>query len=712
MATRQRTRLVALGVAVVTLLVFAPSLWAGFVSDDWSLIVHNTHAHGLDNLGRALTTGFWDVSAAPAPDNPVYRGIYRPLVKAAQLLEHEVFGQSPAGYHAVSIALHALVALLLFLWLRRRHAGAPDAATLGAAAVGSLLFALLPARVESVTWISGLPDVAMTACALGGLLSASSPRPSAVLGTGLFFAAAVLSKEAALVMPVLLAVDVVLLRGEARASDALRRKAKHLVAAAAGVLSALVLRFAFVPSVGLGSGDVADLLQRVLASLGHYVLATLWPLSTTVHPAIRMHDESYGAVYDPAALFAGAATVVAVAVLGMRARRAPRLRPWLADLCYFLLPLVPVLNIVPLGHYSWISERFLFLPHLGIAALVTRALLGLAASPDRALTRVLFAGALPALFGLATLTVIAQGHFASDEALWEYEHRENPRNVVAARELASLAADAGLSGEAQALLLGAYDQAVRAHDRRLEIDVALELARLRATSIDDADHAALGALRDFYASIVEGREATLEIGGGVIALRLSDEERQRLAEDSQRVQLPWATAEMRDGALSESVARLREITRREPRDVDAYDALALARARRLHFEAARRASARARAISGGDARSEAIASAIEAAALEMDGAPGGDDIEGALSRSRAQLALGSFEGARQALAPLLQRAPPSPEVVMAAVRVEVAAGHVDRARAILADARRRDPSNEAGWQRALGDLERLAGGGA
>jgi hypothetical protein len=63
-------------------------------------------------------------------------------------VEHQVFGERPLGYHAVSVVLHAINAILLVILLQRMGLRAGPAALTGA------LFAVHPVQVMSVAWIA------------------------------------------------------------------------------------------------------------------------------------------------------------------------------------------------------------------------------------------------------------------------------------------------------------------------------------------------------------------------------------------------------------------------------------------------------------------------------------------------------------------------------------------------------------------------------
>lgn len=135
-------------VALVTFLAFAPALQAGFVNwDDDVNLVHNPHFRGLglENLRWAFTTRLM--------------GPWQPLSWISLGLDHELWGMDPRGYHLTNVLLHCAGAVMVYfvgIELLRRFFGPGVRA---AAAVGALLFAIHPLRVESVAWITERRDV-------------------------------------------------------------------------------------------------------------------------------------------------------------------------------------------------------------------------------------------------------------------------------------------------------------------------------------------------------------------------------------------------------------------------------------------------------------------------------------------------------------------------------------------------------------------------
>jgi hypothetical protein len=170
--------------AALTLIVFAPTLDIGFLSDDYPL------------FARA---GAWNLGAFNAD-------AFRPLPLALWGVIHAVGGGAVA-VHMVNLLIHVTNAVLTTVIAAEvlPSRWAPFAA--------GLLVALLPANVEAVVWSSGVFDLCATLFVLSavivgrgyGVTTTKTRRASLYL----LVVAGVLSKEAAVVAPVLLALDAV-----------------------------------------------------------------------------------------------------------------------------------------------------------------------------------------------------------------------------------------------------------------------------------------------------------------------------------------------------------------------------------------------------------------------------------------------------------------------------------------------------------------------
>ena len=145
-ATSERWRALLCGALVVlaTFALFSPSIGYDFISlDDVQYIVENpTVAGGLT----------W--ASAKAAWTETTESYWAPLLWTSFMVDVELFGLEPWGFHLVNVALFSLNAGLVF-WLVRRWTGGRTGTGLAVA----LLWAFHPARVESVAWVVERKDV-------------------------------------------------------------------------------------------------------------------------------------------------------------------------------------------------------------------------------------------------------------------------------------------------------------------------------------------------------------------------------------------------------------------------------------------------------------------------------------------------------------------------------------------------------------------------
>src|SRR5262249_49731176 len=203
---RARTWLIAGGVALVTAAVFLPSLENGFVDldDEYNLLENSMYRGFAPAQLRWMFTSF-------------HLGPWQPLSWLSLAADHAFWGLDPHGYHLTNLVLHAASAALLFVLARRLllRAGLSDVAAEGGAALGALLWALHPLRVESVAWATERRDVLSGFSFLLALLAYTLPPeragrlPAALAAAAL----ALLAKASTMVLPVVLvALDVYPLR--------------------------------------------------------------------------------------------------------------------------------------------------------------------------------------------------------------------------------------------------------------------------------------------------------------------------------------------------------------------------------------------------------------------------------------------------------------------------------------------------------------------
>lgn len=138
--------------------------------------------------------GWWQALWQPFVLSPNY---FRPLALLTFMIELNQGGINPTVFYATNLVLHALNSLLAAL-LAGALIGKPEKGRRWLMAGGGLLYALHPALIEGVAFISSRFDLLMTLCLLLALLAERQLRGwKRLAGVGLAFLLAALSKEMA-----------------------------------------------------------------------------------------------------------------------------------------------------------------------------------------------------------------------------------------------------------------------------------------------------------------------------------------------------------------------------------------------------------------------------------------------------------------------------------------------------------------------------------
>jgi tetratricopeptide (TPR) repeat protein len=444
--------------AALTFLVAAAlylgTLEHGFVWDDLSILMANDSLADWSKLGSNLAPGFFH-----EPSGGELRDYWRPVVVLSHMVDRALFAEAAWGPHLVNALLHAATAVLALLlcqvWTRSGR---------WALAVG-LLFAVHPVHVEAVAWVSGRSDLLMglfVALALwADSLHGRTRRVHWQILALASYALALLAKEAAIVLPALVAARVLLAPD---AWGAIGRSIKNTIVAVAPFLAVTLLllwvRFGLLgAALPAGAAPSVGRWSRVWTwwgALWLYLELLVWPAKLTIlHQVDVVRD-----ALEPR-LWAGLLACLGLLTIGWRLRRrAPAAAFGVAIL---LIGLAPLSNfLVPVSRQAGadfpLAERFLYVPSLGFCILAAWVLtLWLPGQVGRLVPRVAAptgrpAAAWPERTALAvTLGVVLVmgarsasriGAWASDLTLFEAAVRESPASYLAHLNHASAQAEA------------------------------------------------------------------------------------------------------------------------------------------------------------------------------------------------------------------------------------------------------------------------------
>ncbi len=544
-------------VACVALVIvaYARAPFGGFVWDDVHLILRDSRLQSWSGFVDVLSSSFW--SGSPLEINEFYASVYRPVVSAAYLVEMQVFGANPTAFHIVSIALHIACTILCIRWLVQRIPSAPRSAVF----FGGMLFAVHPSRVETVAWISGCVDLWMVFWILLGI-QAWEKRRSVI--AGVLFVLALFSKEVAVVVPLLLLTDHFLLRRDVRFW-------KPWSITTAILTAAFAFRIWRVPLTAAGRPAWSEMAERVLSTLGVFVQRVAFPWPQTVHPAARAYDPMGDEIFAPWAVVLGAVTLLCIVALAFSVwKDREEHRPWLADSLWFLVPLLPTLNILDIDAVARASDRFLYWPLMGVCALSARAvtrMTPLNVSSRRALLGL--AAGVSVLFVLATAVHVS--HFRTDYTLWAHEYEVDQENTEALWALAGIAKYEGLTESAHQLCTEGFQAAHRKRYQWTAIRFALCQLETSLELATPDDPETLVYVRGVYDELMEKSLLSADRGSLRFDMHITSETiRDRLMANPDSVALPRARAHLASGNVDQAIEQLEQITLSYPRAKDGW----------------------------------------------------------------------------------------------------------------------------------------------
>lgn len=434
------TWLAGVVLAVLVAATFAVTLNNGFIWDDDTHITHNAVVlapHGL----AALKLIWGSLGATPQ---------YYPLTHTSFWIEYRLWGTHAAGYHAVSVLLHTISALLLWRILRRLG--------LRYAWLVALVWGVHPMQVETVAWaaerkntLSGVFYFAAMLAYLRGVVfegneakptrkptakpwAFEGPRMGWLLLTYLFFVLGMLSKTVVATLPAALLVIGWWKRGRVTGRQIAALAPMFVMAFAGGTLTGWME----VHVVG-AAGPEWDLtkLQRLgiaARAIWFYAAKLLWPVHYSfIYPRWSV---AFGVA---AAGFVICAVLVVVMLLALEGRvgRGPAAAALLFGGTLF--PALGFADVYPM-RFSFVAEHYAYLASAaGIALIVEPAMRWIAARWRGGAARRWSVG--PVIVGAIVVTVLMLlsasrcAQFANADTLWRATLDADPNSWMAMTQL-------------------------------------------------------------------------------------------------------------------------------------------------------------------------------------------------------------------------------------------------------------------------------------
>ncbi len=486
------------GVVLIAAICFYPMLSNQFTNwDDLFYVLENKLLIGPDyknifDLGHPVVSN------------------YHPLTVLSLAFNYQATQLQPSSYLLTNYILHLINCVLVFWFIRELSKG-----NSWVAGFTALVFAIHPMHVESVAWVSERKDVLYTLFFLLSLISYLMYRRDEKIirfvACNIFFVLSLLSKPAAIVLPlVLVAIDVY--EGRGISSKSIIQKLPAFILAAIFAIITLKIQSAkAVSSLDSISLAVRPLYACYALMIYAWRFFVPYPLSA-YHPYPPMDNMGWPVYISPLVVLALVAAV-------WRWRKD---RVVLFAALFYVINLLLVLQIVSFGN-TIVSERYTYVPYIGLAFLVGSVLSRL--SQGRV---ALASAAVIVALGFGYVSFERTHVWHDSDALWtdvlsHYPYTSVPR-TNRANYISTLAADPAYASRADAMnrqSLADCDTALRVDPKhipgyRIRGIVLLRLNR-PAEALKDAEQLKILAPTEVTGYSVGGT-ANLRLGHGPEAL--------------------------------------------------------------------------------------------------------------------------------------------------------------------------------------------------
>ncbi len=409
-------------IILVGFLLYFKTLFFDFTYlDDNVLILDNFYF--IKNLANILAAFAHDAFL-----NTQATAYYRPLLTISFILNSQLSGTSAWGYHLVNVLLHLGASCLVFAFLKRLKYPCDQALFL------TLIFTVHPVLTQAVAWIPGRNDSLLAIFVLSSFIFLfkffEKSQTKDYFYHLLLFGLAILTKESALVIPMLALLYLWLMKKE-------RIITPRLLLLFLGWL--IILFFWFIlRSFGLknpldyGFADVVSSVVRNLPATIQFLGKIVFPLNLTVLPTLKETTFSYG-------LFA--LLLLTILIFLTKDKQLNRL---LIGFSWFLLFSIP--NLIQLEASFSLYEHRIYLSLIGFLIVLAETKPLKIFSAKNKLHLLL---ALTIILILSSITFRQSEKFKNRMIFWQEAVTRSPSHPLAHRNLGVMYFLAGLTDKAE-----------------------------------------------------------------------------------------------------------------------------------------------------------------------------------------------------------------------------------------------------------------------
>lgn len=165
---------IAVGIVLISILVYANALKCNFVLDDNYIIKENSNIRSLKNISLIFSSRYWDGVGSEVKKHRGFNA-YRPVAIASFATDYWLWKLNPMGYHLHNVLIHVLNSLLFFyilvLLLKNNQQLSRLVNQNLIFLFLPLIFAVHPIHTEAVTSVVGRADILATFFVLAAYLT-------------------------------------------------------------------------------------------------------------------------------------------------------------------------------------------------------------------------------------------------------------------------------------------------------------------------------------------------------------------------------------------------------------------------------------------------------------------------------------------------------------------------------------------------------------
>ncbi len=329
-------------IVFISLLVFANTLFFDYVWDDTHQIKYNRSLRDIKNI--------YDFFLSPIPEMPMY---YRPIFMLSLLIDYQIWGPSPFGFHLTNILLNIFSNILIFIVVERIFKSR------AIAFIAALIFAVHPSHSSSVSYISARNELlcgffVLHAFSFYTKYKMERNKRIHLLLSLTFYILALLSKEMAITMPFL-----VLLYEYAFHKEDIRRDFKHIFLFIFTTFIYFLIRLLVLEA----EAQSFPLLWR-LATFSKVLLYDLFMLFFPFfHKAFHKVEILEGFSNFLSLLY----LLCVLLILALTIFLSKYDRRLFFPFTWIIISLIPATTIITFIYPTLVAERYLYIPSMGLA---------------------------------------------------------------------------------------------------------------------------------------------------------------------------------------------------------------------------------------------------------------------------------------------------------------------------------------------------------